>query len=54
MRSIDRWRAGNFFVYNNYIINNKSDKRKKMKSTNDSTSLTVTRSKCATDSDVFV
>jgi hypothetical protein len=43
-----------FFVYNNYnnyIINNNSDK--KIKSTNGSASLTVTRSKCVIVSDVF-
>jgi hypothetical protein len=31
-----------FFFYNNYIINNKNDKIKNLKSTNDSASLTVT------------
>jgi hypothetical protein len=37
-----------FFVYNNYTINNKSDKSKNFKSTNDSAPLLV-----VSDSDAF-
>jgi hypothetical protein len=43
-----------FFVYNNYIINNKSDKSKNLKSTNDSKLLVVMWSKRTTVGGVFV